>query len=184
MTDTRAAKRYARALFQAALKQNSVAEIDSDLAGLVAVISGSSRLKTFLFSPVTNDKDKLTLLDRTFGSSVNALTMQALRLLVTKKRDHEIFAIQLEYAALRRDHEKIIKAVIESAAPLDDAQRNAIVAKIGSATGLRVDPQFEIDEKLIGGVKVTYGDYVLDGSVRGHLDRMRDTLMRDLLKQS
>lgn len=184
MQDSRAAKRYARALFSAAQKQNCVNDVDADLAGVVAVLQSSPKFKDFMVSPVTNDKDKTNLIDKTFSGRVNPLTLQMLHLLVAKGRDGELLHIQLEYSALRRQSERIVKAVIESAVELDEAQKNAVVAKIGNITGNRVEPEYRVDPRLIGGVKVTYDNYVLDGTARGYLDKMKETLIYDLLKQS
>ena len=184
MTDSRAAKRYARALFNAALAENIVPSVDDDLAGISAVLAGSARVRNFLQIPTTSEAEKLGLLESAFSDRVTALTMGFIRLLVRKRRDDMIHAIQLEFAELRRQHEGITKAVIESAMELGEDQKNAIVAKIQTATGKRVEPEFRTDSSLMGGVKVTYDNYVLDGTVRGSLNRLRETLIYDLLKQS
>jgi len=105
-------------------------------------------------------------------------------LLVRKRRDDMIHAIHIEFAELRRQHEGVTKAIIESSMELGEDQKNAIVSKIHSATGRRVEPEFRVDPHLMGGVKVTYDNYVLDGTVRGSLNRLRETLIYDLLKQS
>jgi F-type H+-transporting ATPase subunit delta len=184
MTDSRAAKRYARALFNAALAENIVSSVDDDMAGISAVLASSARVRDFLNVPTTTDSEKLQLLDNVFSDRVTALTMGFIRLLVRKRRDDMIHAIQIEFAELRRQHEGVTKAVIESSMELGEDQKNAIVAKIHSATGRRVEPEFRIDSTLMGGVKVTYDNYVLDGTVRGSLNRLRETLIYDLLKQS
>ncbi len=184
MTDSRAAKRYARALFNAALKGNSLDVIESDLAGLTALLSSSARFNEFIKSPANGNDEKIQLLTKTLSGKASELTMSLLTLLANKSRLDEIFLIQAEFAALKREHEQVVHAVIESASELDDSQRKAIVGKVEAATGRRVEAEYRVEPSLIGGVKVTYDNYVLDGSARGHLNRLKENLLYDLLKQS
>lgn len=184
MDDTRVAKRYARALFSAAKRDGIVSSVDDDLKAVTTAFRNSSGFRVFIQSPQTDDAQKTSLMERVFGDRVTALTMSALRLLIKKRRDDEIFALQKEFAELRRQLDGVTKASITSSTPLDKGQQDAIVAKIASTTGRAVEAEFDVDATLIGGVKVIYDDYILDGSVRGQLDRMKETLLYDLLKQA
>ncbi|MBS1709965.1 MAG: ATP synthase F1 subunit delta [Armatimonadetes bacterium] len=184
MEDSRVAKRYARALFQAAKRDGILSSVNDDLLAVTAAFRNSSGFKVFLLSPQTDDAQKTQLLEKVFADRVTALTMSALRLLIKKRRDEEIFAIQKEFAELRRQLEGVTRATITSAETLDKGQQSAIVDKIAAKTGRNVEAEFDIDPKLIGGVRVIYDDYILDGSVRGQLDRMKEKLLYDLLKQA
>ncbi len=182
--DTRVAKRYARALFAAANKENILGAVEEDLNGIANAFSANPAFRTFIYAPTTPSEDKLKMVDRVFSDRVTALTMSLLRLMLDKRRVDEFEFIRLEYISLRRAHEKIVYAVFASAQTLSDDQRTALVAKLERSLGKRVEAEYEVDPRLLGGVKVTYDNYVLDGTVRGSLDRMRDDLVRDLLKQA
>lgn len=183
MHDGRAAKRYARALFNAAKAQNIVTSVSDDLNVIVAAVTQSEKFRDFLRRPETSRDQKLTVLEKTFGDKVTALSMGFLRLLVDKGRDEELVGIRLEFEELRRQAESVVRAVITSAEPLDDGQRRQVVSTIESKTGLRLEAEYEVDASLIGGIRVAYDNYVLDGSLRGHLDRLRERLVFDVLKQ-
>ncbi len=184
MADSRVAKRYATALFNIATQQGIVNAVDDDLSVITTALSRSENFRTFMKSPQTTEAQKLVLLDRTFGDRVTALTMHVLRLLVEKLRDDEIFGVHQEFAELRRISGGVVKAEIATAIPLDEDHKALLVAKIKSLTGREVEPHFLIDEKLIGGVKVTYDNNVLDGTARGSLNRIKDHLIYDVLKQA
>jgi F-type H+-transporting ATPase subunit delta len=183
MTDSRAAKRYARALFSAAQKQSAVEAIDADLKAVTAAIAGNDAFKTLLFSPVTSDKDKSSIVSKSL-SGAHELTQSLFQLLIKKSREQDIFSIQLTFEELKREQEGIVKALIESAFPLSDTQKSSVVAKVASATGRTVDAEYAVNEDLLAGVRVTYDNFVLDGTARGQLDRMKEGLLYDLLKQS
>lgn len=184
MTDHRAAKRYAKALFQASLREGVVAAVDDDLKALTETLKGSDSLRRFIFSPITNEADKVALWDRTLAGKANPLTIGLLKLATAKGRDIELFAIQLEFSELRRQHDQIVKAVFESAVELDSGTRQSLVTKVEQLSGHKVEAEFKIDPSLIGGVKVTYDNMVLDGTARGHLNRLKENFLRDALKQS
>ena len=184
MTDSRVAKRYAQALFNIALSQEILQSIEDDLTGICAVVAHSKDLKEFLKSPNHTRVEKIRLLEGVFADRVTALTMHAVRLLLKRSRVQLLEQVKIEYLQLRREHDCVTFAVFSSAEPLDDARKQNLVAKIGAATGKKVESEFEVDPRLIGGVKVTYDNYVLDGTARGYLNRMKERILYDVLKQS
>lgn len=182
--DTRVAKRYARALFSAALKENILASVEEDLTGIADVFRAKPEFRRFVYSPVTPADQKLKIMESVFSDRVTALTMSLLRLLLDKRRIEEFEFVRLEFSTLRRQHDRIVYAVFTSAEPLTEDQRTQLVAKLERSLGKRVEAEYEVDPSLLGGVKVMYDNNVLDGTVRGSLNRMRDDLIRDLLKQA
>lgn len=184
MTDARVAKRYARALFNIALRQDILQSVEDDLTGVCAVIAHSRDLKRFLGSPNRTREEKLRLLEGVFSDRVTALTMHAMRLLLKRRREHLVPDLRHEYLKLRREHDRVTFALVESAHPLDQGHRERIVSKIAAATQKKVESEFRVDPALIGGVKVTYDNFVLDGTARGYLNRMKDRILYDLLKQA
>jgi len=184
VTDARVAKRYAKALFNTALQQDILQSVEDDLTGITGVVAHSKDLKRFLGSPNRTREDKLRLLESVFSDRVTALTMHAVRLLLKRRREHMLEHLKVEYLKLRREHDKVTHAVVASAHEIDAAHRDRIVTKISQATGRRVEAEFEVDPRLIGGVKVTYDNFVLDGTARGYLNRMKDRILYDVLKQA
>ncbi len=183
MHDTRVAKRYARALFSAATAGDMVGAVESDLNTIVAALNSDPRLATFMIAPQSSRDAKHALLTSAFGDRATALTLQILRVMLNKGRESEITAVRDEFVVLRREMEGVILAVITSAGPLDEGQQIAIQSKLTQKLNKKVETEFRVDPFLIGGVRVAYGDYVLDGSVRGTLNSMRERLRHDVLIQ-
>ena len=63
-----------------------------------------------------------------------------------------------------------------SAFPLEGEQLNDLVASLERKFQRKLKPIVEIDQSLIGGVRVTVGDEVLDTSVRARLASMQTAL--------
>ena len=72
----------------------------------------------------------------------------------------------------RSQEEGVQEAVVYSAFPIDETQVAALLQQLEPRFGTRLTARVEIDTSLIGGVRVTVGDQMLDASVRGKLDAM------------
>ncbi len=72
----------------------------------------------------------------------------------------------------KSQEEGVKEAVVHSAFPIDDTQVKALVQELEARFGTKLTARVEVDASLIGGVRVTVGDQVLDASVRGKLDAM------------
>jgi len=66
--------------------------------------------------------------------------------------------------------------VVTSALPLTDAEQVAIRQDMAARLGQDVDLTFRVDPQILGGLVVRVGDRVVDGSVAGQLEQLRQTL--------
>lgn len=182
--DQRVAKRYARALFNMARRLEMIESVEDDLQAIARLVSADPKFRGFLYTPLLGRNDKIRISEKLFSDCITSLSMQALRLLIEKGRETEIEGIRDSFAALRREHGQVLYVKVLTSEPLDPAQSKALIEKLGKESGKGVEAEFAIDKSLIGGIKVVYGNYVLDGSLRGGLSRLRDKLRYDVMKQS
>lgn len=183
MADTRVATRYAHALFAVASSSGVVESVADDLDAIATATRSNAQFRDVLLNPSINREDRMKLMDAVFSDRVTALTMQLLRLLIEKRREPLIHDLNAEYQRIRRESGNIAFAQVASSRELTPDQRTSIVRKLESSTGKKVEAEFVIEPDLIGGVRTTIGNYVLDGSVKGSLQRLRDRLTYDVLKQ-
>ncbi len=86
-------------------------------------------------------------------------------------------AIVGEYRRLLDRQRGVAAAIVTSAAPLSADETAAISARIEALTGTTVSLRTAVDPALIGGVTVRIGDRLIDASVRGRLERLRDRIV-------
>jgi F-type H+-transporting ATPase subunit delta len=184
MSETRVARRYAQALFNVAKEGDTISAVETDLQGVAGVIERDESFREFLDSPKIGRDEKLRILETLFSDRITAVTMQALRLMLQKGRESLVLEVRDAYVRLRREFGNVLYAFVVSAEPLTDAQQKWLVEKLKKSTGKEVDADFKVDKALVGGIRVAYGNFVLDGSIRGGLRRLRDTLKYGLLKQA
>ena len=75
------------------------------------------------------------------------------------------------------EHQGIVRAELTTAAPIDEAQRAALEASLGGATGRTVRLSTKVDAEIIGGAVTRVGSVVYDASVARHLERLKSTLL-------
>ena len=183
MQDARIGRRYAQALFNAAKNHKMVAAVEEDLSGIAGLLRDDPKFRHFLIAPFNNVEEKKQVLQNVFGDRVTGLTMQVMKVMLDKGREAEFESVAHEYSTLRRTAADIEFATVTTAYPLDPGQKDALVAALEKRLGKIVEAKFAIDPRVIGGVRVAYASFVLDGSARGHLNRLRDRLNHDVLKQ-
>lgn len=184
MQDSRVGRRYAQALFSAATNLNVVPSVEDDLAAIVGLLNNDEQFRRFLIAPYTSRDEKMQIAEKVFSDRVTALTMQALRIVLTKGREDELPAIYREYVVLRRAAQGVVHVVVTSAIELDADQKSRLVSKLQQQLNTTVEADYRVDPRIVGGVRVAFGNSVLDGSVRGALNRLRDRIKYDLLKQA
>jgi F-type H+-transporting ATPase subunit delta len=97
--------------------------------------------------------------------------------LVMRRRRVELMpAVAREFRRLYNRRAGIVEAAATSAADLDDRELAALQSRLEQMTGGKVDLTTSVDPSLLGGIQVRIGDQLIDGSVRGRLERLRSRL--------
>lgn len=171
------ARPYAEAAFQAALDKGSLAKVGEGLAFLAA-IAADERVRRILSDPRVTGRQKKELFTSIAADRLDEVARNLVGVLVDNRREELIGAIAQEFEALQREHDRVIKARITSAQPLEDAQRREIVAALERRYGKKVDAEMDVDPELLGGARVQIGDQVIHASVRDALAQMAAALSR------
>ena len=110
------------------------------------------------------------------GSAVSPPVLNLVQLLLTRGRIDLLPGVAREFARLDDLRLGVVHAAATSAAALSANDRRALTARLEQLTGGRVELVTSVDPSLLGGVVVRLGDRLIDGSVRGRLERLRGQL--------
>jgi len=173
------AKRYALALFEIALEKGEL-ERFSDEAHMLEDVFVDKLVRTFFTSPRIGDAEKKAALDKLFAGQLARELLNLLKLLIDKRRVAYVNPIMDYFDHLTDVHRGVEEVTLVSAVELSDEQRDAIVHELNRFSAYdRLRVRTEVDEWVIGGVKVQLGDHmVLDGTVANRLDQMRERMLQ------
>jgi len=168
------ARRYAEAAFEIAVRDDSMTAWLDTFAAAEDRLSGAE-LSRLLANPAVPATARIEVLERVLADDVTRAPRNLLALLVRRGRFELLPDVIREFRRLHRRREGIIEATATSATPLDVAASAAIEARLVAMTGQRVELTLAVDAGLLGGLQVRVGDRLIDGSVRGRLERLRNT---------
>lgn len=168
------ARPYARAAFDLAGETKALGEWSGklDFAGAVAA---SPQVRTLIGNPKLAP-DALVGLFLPQGEKTDSAFARFVATLAENGRLALLPEIAHGFAALKRETEGVLKVRVRAAIPVDGAQADALSAALQRRFGRRVELDSVVDESVIGGAVIDAGDIVIDGSVRGRLDRLAQTL--------
>lgn len=177
--ETRAAKRYATALFELAQEHDIVERVDEEM-GQVAGIFASPRVRRFLQQPQIAQAEKMKVLDASLGKAVHPLLMSTLRVLLRKGRLGEFPAVasyfDLLTDRLRGVEEVTIITAVEFPQEDYDALREKVV-EYSEYPHLRLAT--EVKPEILGGVIIELGrEKLIDLSLRTQLHKLKQRLIK------
>jgi F-type H+-transporting ATPase subunit delta len=169
-----APRRYAEAAFEIALRDGSVERWRAELDQAAATLD-SDELSEALANPALPLQQRVEIVHGVFAG-LSEPVRNLILLLLRRERIRQLPRVASEFRRLDDKRNTISHAIATSASPLGDAEVRAITARLEQMTGGRVALETSVDPGLLGGIVVRIGDRLIDGSVRGRLERLRNQL--------
>jgi F-type H+-transporting ATPase subunit delta len=171
------AVRYARALFDVALKESDPGRVEQELSGITSLVKGHAELQTALESPgvppVAKKAVVQALVERgQFTPPVGKLLV----MLAERDRLTLLPAVLEAFRARLRAQQQVLEAEVTTAIPLEPQQEAALQQRLSAATARHVTVTTKVDPALIGGVVARIGSTVYDGSLATQLVKLKGRL--------
>ncbi len=182
MRDRKVATRYAQALLDAAKRESVLGSVAESYAAVAAAFKGRSDLGIFMESPQVATQEKHKLIDDVLTDRVESIFLRFLHLLIDKNRIEYFRDIGEEFASLVEREQGIQRAEVITAVPLAADLEATLSVKLQALTGAKIVLEKKVDPDVIGGVCVTLGDKILDGTVRTNLDLLRKHLFKTTVR--
>jgi len=169
------ARPYAAAAFLYASEQNMLKEW-SEMLALLAAIASDPDVRALLDSPHLTEQQLADLFIDVGGGQLNDKCANFVRLLAENRRLGLLADIAALYEIRRRDAEGTVHAELVSAHPASEAQQAKVIESLRRRLGRKIELTCSTDPALLGGAVIRAGDLVIDGSVRGKLERLGTAL--------
>jgi F-type H+-transporting ATPase subunit delta len=175
-----AARRYAEAAFQVAQRDGTVEAWRSEL-GAAATIVGQAEIGRTLSNPAIALDARAAAVDSTFGPVASRPVINLIQLMLRRGRIEDVPRVAAEFRRLDNARQGITIATATSTAALSADELKALTSRLEAFTGGRIELDVNVDPSLLGGLVVQVGDRLIDGSVRGRLERLRSQLVSGAL---
>ena len=169
------ARPYAQAAFLHASEQHQLKEW-SDMLSLLAAIAGDPAIRPLIDSPHLTEQQLADLVIDICGAHLDDKGTNFVRVLADNRRLGLLTDISALYEIQRRDAEGTVLAELVSAYPASEAQQAQVVESLRRRLGREIELTCSTNAGLLGGAIIRAGDLVIDGSVRGKLERLGTAL--------
>lgn len=183
MKQSRATIRYAKALLQLSIEQNTLEESYYDMVLLDGICSQSKELSLLLKSPIVKTDHKLKIFDLIFTNKISKVSMSFVNIIIVKKRESLLQGIAKSFVNLYKTYNNIETATITTAIKISDELKNKVISYIKTQTNNKVELKEVIDENIIGGAIIRMGDKQLDASISTEISELRQTFNKNLYLQ-
>ena len=169
--------RYARSLSEVAFEQNIEDRVVDDLRMFSEIFSAVPAVCEFFDSPAVPRDEKKNFLDTLMTKHpVTPPTANFMRVLLERNRMRWFEDILGVFLKIINDRKGIVSARIITASPLDQDEVGRIEKRLEKITGKTVTAAAETDGAILGGMVVSIGNTIYDGSIRTRLEEMKRRL--------
>jgi F-type H+-transporting ATPase subunit delta len=171
------ARRYLEASMEAAERAGVRDELGRQLTMLQAALEISPDVRRLLGHPSMDLERKLAAAGDVLGEQPVEPLRKLIAVLIDNDRLEVLEVADEVYQQLVDEAEGLLRAFVVTPAPLEDDQSQRLAQALSGWLKQDVVIDAEVDPDLIGGIVVRVGDRVLDASLRGRLERIRERMV-------
>jgi len=172
---SRAAIRYAKAMYDIAVEENFINEVYKDMSLIKGLYGDSLDFNSLLSNSQINYQDKkkaiLSLLENN-----NTITEKLIDLLIHNKRVSIIGDIAISFIQLYNKHNDIKEATVITASPINEDLKSIILSKINISDSKSISLTNIIDSSIIGGFIIRFDGKEYNASVKQNLNNLKKEL--------
>ena len=171
------ARRYASALGDVVLERGEAREVQEELLAWEQMLQSSSNLQEVFRNPTIALDNKRAVLNKLIErAKPGPSTTNFLKVLLQNQRLTELGEINRKFAELLDQRAGMVAAIVTTARTVPETAQEQLHTKLLSLTGKKVRIDFATDPDLIGGLVTRIGSTVYDGSVRNHLQMIKEKM--------
>jgi F-type H+-transporting ATPase subunit delta len=174
------ARRYAKALLEIGIKQQTYDALGKELDRVAETVKSSPELRHVLENPIfALEKRGIILEDVARRLALSKTVRNFVMLLLDKGRIAHLPDIARVHRTLIDEQAGRVRALVTSARPLDKTLEQRLRTALELQSGKTVILEKREDPSIIGGVQAQLGDVLYDGSVKTQLEQLREGLLAE-----
>lgn len=176
MKESRAAIRYAKAIFSLANESDMSLRVYEDMLFYIDLSSNEKSFSEMLANSVINTKSKHDII-LSLNNNISALSKNLIGLLISNKRLSILVDVCNAYKSFYEKANNMTKAVVVTALPITDSIKEAALLKINSISSKKVEINNIIDKNILGGFILRYDGKEYNASLSNKLQKIKKELI-------
>jgi len=178
MKPNKSAKQLSSVLFECANNANALDEVRDSIFLLDELVRSNIDLKSFVQSKRLSQEQKLTVLVQVLGSSVHSLVLGIVSFLSGMQTNKTISRIKKYYFEQYKNIKNKVSVHAVVSSKIDKEGASIMKEKLDQVLSKDTDLSIEVDESLIGGVKLRIENTYLDASIKSQINKVKLDLMK------
>lgn len=183
MRERTVARNYASALFELGLEHDEAESYSEAFSALSETLASDPRIERFLATPKIGAEVKESAIRGALEGRVRERFLRFVVVVLRKRRQGLLPLIGEEYQTLLDAHSGRIHASVTLAREPDAATEAMVAERLSAMLGKTVVPHIRVDQEILGGLVVRYGDRAMDGSLRRQLLSLKRDMMHATLPE-
>ncbi|WP_395373016.1 F0F1 ATP synthase subunit delta [Marinicella sp. W31] len=167
------ARPYAKAAFEFA-KDANVSEPWARALTVAGALTTQQQVKSLITGPSVEVQDVVKLLA---DEAADEGFVHFIHILHENDRLQLLPEIAQLYAQYLEEDSRSLTVEVASATPMDAEQQAALVQSLSERIGKTITLDLQVDESLLGGARIQYGDVVIDGTLKSKLAELKSNLL-------
>ena len=172
------AKSYSQALYELALEEKNIDDVEKNVVLLLKLISQSENFNSLIKDPTNNQDDQINVINIVFEKfNLNNLLKKFLNFLIVKRRFFYIEKILKDFVIICSKNRGEIFAKLTVAKELNENQINKIKNDLSQNFGSEVKLKYNYDPDLIGGLIMQVESVMIDTSIKNKLQQIENKMI-------
>lgn len=171
------ARPYANAVFDIAKAEKHLDAWSRQLS-FAAAAAAEPTVKEVIDAPSVTNDEKAQKIAQVCGDALDQMGRRFVQVLARNKRLNLLPEISAQFEKLRAQEEKSLDVEVISAYELTEQEQTRLADVLHRRFEREIQLTSRVDATLMGGVIIRAGDTVIDGSVRGKLEKLAESLQR------
>ena len=168
--------KYAKALFNASLENNSLIDVKESLIAVVKIGKSVPEFNHVLLTKSTSTSNKKNILSNILNEHINPLVTELLIILIDNDQIQLFIDIMNKYNQLMNLSSKELDVLITSKVALSLDELNSVKGDLSSKLNKQINIKNNIDDSIIGGIKLRIGNTIIDNSLSKKLMKLKNNL--------
>ncbi|WP_377269366.1 F0F1 ATP synthase subunit delta [Peterkaempfera sp. SMS 1(5)a] len=157
-------------------RSGALDDVEDELFRFGRIVAGNPGLRAALTDPAADAAAKTQLVKRLLDGRAKPVTVRLIVALVTQPRGRSLDGGLEEYSRLAAGRRDRVVALVTTAVPLSDLQRERLGTSLARLVGRQVHLNVVADPAVLGGIRVQIGDEIIEGTIASRLDSARQGL--------
>ncbi|PKM95318.1 MAG: ATP synthase F1 subunit delta [Firmicutes bacterium HGW-Firmicutes-1] len=171
------AQRYGTALFELALENNQIDEMEQEVVCLKKILSEEKELIELISNPKITLNDRKKVVEDIFKDKISDNLLGLIDLTIHKKRQNMLLQIFEDFLSKVNEHKGVVIVDVTVYTLLSKVQETELIGRLEALTKKTIVLNQKVDKSLVGGLIIRMGDRIMNHSVKGMIGAMSKQLL-------